>query len=361
MAAETKIEWADSTLNIWEGCQETGSKACLGCYARERNLRYAPKGSTVAPNWGPRAPRREVKSWRSTLRKISRVAKAAFDAGRTEPWFVFVNSLSDFWDNQADPKLRAEALEAFELHPHLTFLLLTKRPQNIVKMVQKMAEADMGPYADDIGVLGWWPPNVAIGCTVVTQAEANRDVPHLLRAAASLNPAFVFLSIEPMQEAINLRKLEVERWGTMTDDDNWAMDALEGRVAPIMLLGMGDWELDGGGRIGPKVDWVITGGETDQGEHMSRAHNPQWFRDLRDQCADAGVAYQHKQNGEWCEFGERGLLADGSMNFLGRPDDVATGKRVYFGDTIMQKVGKAKAGRLLDGVEHNDRPVPRAA
>src|SRR3546814_3041300 len=46
-------------------------------------------------------------------------------------------------------------------------------------------------------------------------------------------------------------------------------------------------------------DWIITGGETDQGGHKARPTHPEWFRRLRDQAAAAGAAFHHKQNGEW--------------------------------------------------------------
>lgn len=54
MSENTKIEWADHTLNWWEGCQKL-SPGCDNCYAENRNARFA--GGT-ATNWGPSAPRR---------------------------------------------------------------------------------------------------------------------------------------------------------------------------------------------------------------------------------------------------------------------------------------------------------------
>lgn len=327
MAETTKIEWADSTLNIWEGCQETGSPACVGCYAKARNLRYAPKGTTEAPNWGPHAPRREVKSWRATLRKISRMAKAA-----NRPWFVFVNSLSDFWDNQANRKLREAALDEFRRHPHLTFLLLTKRPQNILKMAKKMVDAGLGPYATDEGIRYWWPRNVAIGCTVVTQAEADRDIPWLLQAKTALRPAFAFVSMEPLAEIVDLRMIRAPGWA-MTQH----MDALTGKGNPSL----GDRS-----PLGQRIDWVITGGGTDQGKHKAYPTPPDAFRRARDDCAAANVAYLHKQNGEWVSVSE----VEGPQTAFHKFDDGAT----------VRRVGKRRAGRTLDGVEHNARPAVAA-
>lgn len=333
MAETTKIEWADSTLNIWEGCQKTGSPACEGCYAEARNLRYAPKGSTSAPNWGPHAPRREVKSWRATLRKISRLALAAFAAGRTEPWFVFVNSLSDFWDNQADKALRAEALREFAKHPHLTFLLLTKRPQNIVKMVKTMVEADQGPYSDERGVIGWWPRNVAIGCTVVTQYEADRDVPYLLVAKAALRPAFAFLSIEPMIEPVDLTMVRWTFWSS-TQHMN-------------VLTGKGNPSLGSDAPIGQVIDWVIAGGESSQGKHQARPCNPDAFIDLQIQCEDTETPFMFKQWGDWIPSTPKSISDTNDPRW----------RRV--GVHWMNRVGTRGAGRTLLGKTYDARPEVR--
>ncbi|MFN4176443.1 DUF5131 family protein [Phenylobacterium sp.] len=365
MAETTKIEWADSTLNVWEGCQETASPACVGCYARERNLRYAPKGTKEAPNWGPHAQRREVKSWRATLRKISRRAAWAFAFGRTEPWFVFVNSLSDFWDNQADPKLRAEALAEFRKHPHLTFLLLTKRPQNIVKLFRQTLHELDGSFVDDgaVPISDYWPRNVAIGCTVVTQAEADRDVPWLLAAKAALNPAFAFLSMEPPVEVVDLTRLAYRFNGAEFPAANpvKTLNALTGRVTsldPVFAVNDNDHL--------PALDWIITGGGTDQGKHKAYPTPIAAFRKVRDDCAAAGVPYLLKQWGEWTpgenvrrkrgrvpvawwfndqwQYGEENL-ADTDGHVDDEPD--------------LYRVGKKAAGRMLDGRTHDDRPKVR--
>lgn len=337
MAETTHISWADSTLNIWFSCTKvsTGPKgACENCYAQ--HLVETRFGLAA---WGPHAERVEAKGWRAQLRKISRMAKAA---GR--PWFVFVNSLSDFWDNQADPALRRAALTAFAQHPHVTFLLLTKRPQNIVSMVRRLVEDDLGPYADERGVRSWWPRNVAIGCTVVTQTEADRDIPVLLAAKAALNPAFAFVSMEPLMEAVDLTRIN---GGELLN-----YNALRGRGVRRRDLDIGLYE-------GPILDWVITGGETDQGAHKARPSHPAWFRSLRDQCAAAGVAFHFKQWGEWTLRGD--WYEDHPVSLPVRwlsPTGWTDSPRGWNGsDEWVARVGKKAAGRALDGVVHDARPA----
>ncbi len=71
------------------------------------------------------------------------------------------------------------------------------------------------------------------------------------------------------------------------------------------------------------IDWVIVGGES--GAH-ARPMKPAWVREIRQQCAEASVAFFFKQWGAHNEVGQR--------------------------------VGKGKAGRLLDGRVWNGLPAP---
>ncbi len=76
---------------------------------------------------------------------------------------------------------------------------------------------------------------------------------------------------------------------------------------------------------GRGIDWVVVGGESGSN---ARPMHPDWARSLRDQCADADAPYLFKQWGEWA------------------PDE----------STVMRRVGKKRAGRLLDGVQHDSYP-----
>lgn len=151
------------------------------------------------------------------------------------------------------------------------------------------------------------------------RADINED--HLVRAALVVEPLFTFVSIEPMLGPVRLRHL---------------------------------WMVEDGSGVLPRLDWVIVGGETDQGGHKARPMHPDWARDLRDQCAEAGVPFHFKQNGEWLggdQIPEDEVIPSGISNdcgIVGADDN----RRVW-------RVGKARAGRLLDGIEHNARPIVR--
>lgn len=296
MGETTGISWADHTFNAWIGCTKV-SPACDGCYAeammgergRYRRVIWGAPGKGA----GTRS-RTSVSYWRAPLawdRKAKRTG--------TRP-FVFCASLADVFDNEAPPEWRLDLFELIRATANLIWLLLTKRPQNIVKMVK---------------AIGFMPPNIAFGTTV---EDVKRKTPNLaaLMVAAGLRPQFLFVSCEPLLEDLG-------------DLSPWL-----GGDPRTSILGEGEsW--NGSFKIGadhwpklPALGWVITGGGTDQGIWKAPPLDLNHVRAIHVQCERAGIPFHHKQNGEFTE-----------------------GKRV----------GKKKAGRLLDGVLHDARPTVGAA
>lgn len=277
MGEVTNISWCDHTINWWIGCAKV-SPACDGCYAEAMmDTRYG-RVQWGAPGKGQGTRSRTSKStWDSPL-KWNRKA----DAEGTRP-FVFSSSLSDIFDNQIDPQWRADAFEVMRKTPRLVYLLLTKRPQNIVRL------------ADAAGGL---PDNAALGTTCEDQTRADVNLPALKVAKIELNPLFTFGSFEPLLGRI---------------------------VIPRAFM----------------PDWIITGGETDQGGHKARPTHPDHFRALRDQAIAAGIDYHHKQNGEWVSVSE--VAGDGQHFTF---EDGAT----------VRRVGKKLSGRTIDGVTHDAFP-----
>jgi protein gp37 len=87
---------------------------------------------------------------------------------------------------------------------------------------------------------------------------------------------------------------------------------------------------------GATIDWVIVGGESGP---AARPMHPDWARSLRDQCAAADVPFFFKQ---WGAHAPASAIAPGEH----LPQDA----------DIMLPAAKSRAGRLLDGVEHNGMP-----
>jgi protein gp37 len=199
--------------------------------------------------WGPHADRTRTKTWGNPI-KWNR--QAAQDGTRPR---VFCASLADVFDNHRSIQdaWRRELWALIRQTPNLDWLLLTKRPQNIAR------------YLPDDWRDGY--PNVWLGVTVENQTEADRRIPHLLAVPAAVR----FLSCEPLQGPVDIES-----------------------YLP-------------GPRVGgkPCLHWIIAGGEN--GPHY-RPADPDWFRSLRDQCADAGVPFLFKQ---WEGRNQREIKAKG--------------------------------------------------
>jgi protein gp37 len=330
VAKHSNIEWTHHTWNPWVGCTKV-SAACDNCYAEGWAKRA---GRDV---WGPHNDRQRTKTWGDPLKWN----KALEGTGRRER--VFVASLADVFDNHKSilPDWRAEMWALIKSCPNLDFLLLTKRPQNIKRFLP-----------DDWGY-GW--ANVWLGTTVEDQEEAERRIPHLLRVNAPIH----FLSCEPLCGPIDLNSVA----GVSGDEDGdypvW-WDALTGIAFDEggEEMGMGDW-------IDPGIDWVIVGGESG---HGARPMHPSWARSLRDQCAAAGVPFFFKQWGEWLpgEFGTPPDITFQNGEYLDAnllPDFDQPETKLKWDDgfsfdstmshAVFKKVGKKKAGRLLDGNLHD--------
>ena len=126
MAKNSAIEWTDHTFNPWEGCTKI-SPACDNCYAAERAARY----KTV--EWGGPRRRTSKSNWNKPLKWERQASTFAFEEGRRQR--VFCASLADVFDNQVPEEWRADLWDLIRACPSLDWLLLTKRPQNIEKML----------------------------------------------------------------------------------------------------------------------------------------------------------------------------------------------------------------------------------
>lgn len=179
---------------------------------------------------------------------------------------------------------------------------------------------------------GGLPSNMALGTTCEDQKRADINVRALLDAARDLRPVLTFVSAEPLLGPIDFTRIDY------------------GTVAGVTVIrdALADTDIE-------RIDWVITGGETDQGQHRARPSHPDWYRTIRDACASAGVPYLHKQNGEWLPAGD--WYADHPVSLALRAWDGArwvepmTDRAEY-----VARIGKRAAGRLLDDVEHNGIP-----
>jgi protein gp37 len=262
MAEFSKIQWTSATFNPWRGCTKV-SEGCLNCYAEQMSGR----NPAVLGEWGPEGTRvvaaesywRGPVAWNRDARKAGerrRVFCASladvFEGPETMPTDdgTYSGDVHDFIPSLGNDHIAEARNRLFTLidgTPHLDWLLLTKRPQNVGPLYGSWLHwtATQVTRATD------YPPNVWLGASTENQKRFDERAPHVARFGSRVR----FLSAEPLLGPIDMRK----------------------------------W-LDPGA-----VNWVIVGGESGPG---ARPFNPDWARVLRDQCADAGVPFFFKQLGE---------------------------------------------------------------
>ena len=336
MADKTKIEWTDATWTPVKGCTRV-SEGCRNCYAEIMAARFSNPGQ-----WGEGlativdTPQGKDHRWTGAVR---------FDEGELlkplswrKPRRIFVCSTSDLFQDAVTDEQIDRVFAVMALCPQHTFQVLTKRTARLRAYIARLsaegqtrwaadilsdAAYDMGIDEDSaVAVANWingfslwrhapaddnpldgsvprWPlPNVWLGASVEDQQRADERIPDLRETPAAVR----FISFEPLLGAVNA-------------------------------------DLTG-------IHWAIVGGE---GGPHARITPLAAFRSLRDQCAEAGVAFFHKQNGEWIHESQLGWL-DPGIDTDNVRWQVIDGESYY-------RLGKKLAGRLLDGREHSELPA----
>jgi protein gp37 len=238
MGVSSKIEWTDSTFNPWVGCTKIRRangipSACDFCYAEK----WAKRSGQV--EWGDHPRRRTTETyWRNPISWNQKAHSFQAEHGRRQR--VFCASLADVFDNQVDPEWRSSLFNLIRKCDQLDWQLLTKRPQNI----RKMLPLDWGD--------GY--PNVWLGTTAEDSIAYQQRVAHLIRAPAAIR----FVSYEPA-------------------------------MGPLGRLDI----------CNRAPDWLIIGGESGVRADLLRLTNPKWARDAIAECQRVGAAPFLKQWGTY--------------------------------------------------------------
>lgn len=352
----TKIEWCTETWNPITGCSPI-SEGCEHCYAARMAQRL--KGRCGYDKDEP-------------FKVTSHAAKIAMPLRWNKPRMIFVCSMGDLFHDEVftlespfdDPNVD-HALDSFlirtdwpmldaimtvmERAKHHTFLILTKRPENMLKYF-KAVQKSKQEYADAFQKCPTEamrnspaakvarfeaenpvPSNIWLGVTAENQQRADERIPILLETPAKVR----FVSVEPMLGPVDLNKKECI---------------------------CSTWRK--GHTIGTYLDWVICGGETGPG---SRPMHPDWVRSLRDQCQAAEVPFFFKSWGDWIEVCENSAPDPLDLPYFHQQKVHETGQRNrIFGDfsgvdslngwSYMVRVGKKRAGRELDGRTWDEYP-----
>lgn len=350
MGERTEISWADATFNPWRGCMKV-SPACANCYAdtmSKRNPRtlgiWGPNGTRVrasAEMWGKplkwndkaqtAGERRRVfcasladvfEDWDGPILNAHGDTLMICPNGHVDGsvWDVAPRSIECSNECGADMRpmtmddVRRDLFKLIDATPHLDWLILTKRPENI----RRMWLAPRGETGDRDWER-WQHPlmyrdNCWLGVSVENQEYAYKRIPEVL-TCRDMAPV-LFLSCEP----------------------------LLGPVYLDVALSTGDDFVDKHFGWLDQIDLVIAGGESGPN---SRPSHPDWFCGLRDQCVEASVPFHFKQWGEWADAH---TCKGGDWPFYAFDDGQP-----------MARVGKKNAGRLLDGRTWDELPASQEA
>lgn len=419
MGANSKIEWTHHTFNPWIGCSKV-SPGCANCYAEEMmDKRYGKA------QWGPIGTRRRTSdtNWKKPLQWNKAAAAAGerhrvfcasladvfedfrgkvidhhggemllcrscggsnvmhrecWTPGETNICFCRNSACPDFQEDQ--PKmpgtldhLRMKLFNLILQTPNLDWLLLTKRPENVCRM--------MPFHRSELPL-----PNIWVGTSVENQEQADKRIPELLKIPAQVR----FLSMEPLLGRVDLFKSvkptpeDVDAFYQQFDDDAWQCDrcggggvveyddapeewgedcpSLQNHLIPCRQCGEIDYQRQQSidhYLVKQSIHWVIVGGESGRN---ARPMHPDWARSLRDQCQAAGVPFFFKQHGEWAPAYE---VEDEDLQVALEQDTKYTSSNSPLqhefehgvgGARTSFRVGKHAAGRKLDGRTWDEVP-----
>lgn len=337
----SKIEWTEKTWNPVVGCSKI-SPGCAHCYAETMANRL--KGMAlkdIADGTDPGRKRHYIDAIDDKGRwtgKMIPVPESLDDPLRwKKPQMIFVNSMSDLFHEDLPFDFVDQVFATMYAATWHTFQILTKRPDRMLEYFQSdpiprigtrafqqwtryeptKAADNLLTNADIVGdVAQMWPLlNVWLGTSCENRWAADQRTPFLIECPAAVR----FLSCEPLLGPIVFADVT--------------------RRADVVSQ-LGKKALNG-------INWVICGGESG---HNTRPMHPDWPRSLRDQCQAADVPFFFKQWGEWAPW-----TVDDRHGVFGDPSCAVNYK--FEDGSFSLKIGKAAAGRLLDGREWNEMPV----
>jgi len=228
-----KIEWTQKTWNPVTGCTPC-SRGCENCYAMRMTKRLQSNPLTAEKYKNGT----EVTIHRDELRRPHTWSK---------PSMIFVCSMSDLFHPAVPEVFISKLLSIITYCRQHTFQFLTKRPQRFAEYIRTHEIAEL-------------PKNLWVGTTIEDQEQADIRIHYLLKI-----PAYIrFISAEPLLGSIDIQK------------------HLGGRTKMLVPTG------------GPKINWVIAGGETGPG---ARPMHPEWITSLRDQCQATDTPFFFKSWG----------------------------------------------------------------
>jgi protein gp37 len=195
-----------------------------------------------------------------------------------------------FEDHPALAWPRLQVLDLIRRTPELDWLLLTKRPENVMRLLGQaigcQIKGDDDRFDETIGMVSDWmcgnpPSNVWMGTTVEDRKHGLPRIEDLKKIPARVR----FLSCEPLLEDLRLRDELVRPCRVC--NGSMSVPVPGGGKSCVACL-----EYHQGFERG--IDWVIIGGESGPG---ARPFDLDWARSIRDVCKADKIACFVKQLG----------------------------------------------------------------
>ena len=328
--SKSKIEWTDYTWSVVTGCTQLGA-GCDNCYAKTMIIRF------------------KRQAWEDIQTHQEKLKLPNWPNGSK----IFVAHMGDLFHSDVPFAFINQVFYVMAQNPMYSFQVLTKRIGRMAYFANhwwpgiglfKCMECGHDWVGDQPGraydlcenpdcdstdihvkAAGTWPRNVWAGTSVENEKTAPR-----LKLLAQIPAEVRFCSYEPALEYVDFRSYLYYR-----DLDRVPMD-VRGKMGLSAKNG---------------VNWMVAGGESGSG---ARPPNPDWFKGVLHQCQDAQVPYFFKQYGVFAPASQFPDKPVHSRVPFFNEDDSDVRENWYNG---VARVGKDKAGAMLDGREYREFPL----